>query len=433
MQQFTHWITTRAGVLSGHEREYMVYWWQQFWISAAWGLVFPIRAIFLYDQGMPLAFYGAVAATGSALILVSQGYLGRLADRLENRLRFMVWALAFMVFATGLITLFDELWLLATFQIIDVVATGTFFTMSNAIISSYSPMGRAGRGISIYRIAGSVGWILATFLVGFVVGSAGMRGAHVAAAILMALILIYTVKNASEPPYERDELLEQGVAQAPAQRAGRKTASYRLPIAFIMLLLTLTAINFSQSAGYTYRSIFFKHIIGTTDVQLGWVMSLQAVLEIPFILWLGFLSDVWGRRALLFFGFVATGLRWLLLSFITVPQLLYPLQLLHAISFTSTAVIVLAYASDLVPRRHRGYAMGLLNTAQSLGAVSAPLVAGYLAERYDLRLVLRVAALAAALGVVVFLIEDVRSWYQKRRDHGCESRSPVQRTSRWDG
>ncbi len=133
----------------------------------------------------------------------------------------------------------------------------------------------------------------------------------------------------------------------------------------------------------------------------GSIIALQVVVVL-FAPWIGRAAERWGRRPVLLAGFLALPLRGLLFATLPSAVPLIGIEVLDGLSAAVMGIMVPLTAADLT--RKTGFmnlAIGAFGLASSLGATISTSVAGFIAERFGLRLAF--LALAAA-GAVAFLV-----------------------------
>ena len=140
----------------------------------------------------------------------------------------------------------------------------------------------------------------------------------------------------------------------------------------------------------------------------GSIIALQAVVVV-FAPWLGRAAQRWGRRPVLLAGFAALPLRGLLLA--TLPGVipLIAIELLDGVSAAAIGVMIPLTAADLTRKSgNLNLAIGSFGLAASLGATFSTTLAGWIADRFGLRmafLALTAAGIAALLVVLLAMPE----------------------------
>ncbi|KMO09936.1 MFS transporter [Methylobacterium indicum] len=213
------------------------------------------------------------------------------------------------------------------------------------------------------RLGGSLGFLAATLLGGWLLGVVGtggipnfLAGLELASACGAAL------------------LLRRESATAPARRASGRV---RLPAALWLAIAAGAAIQASHAAVYAFGSIHWVGL-GLSPAETGIAWGVGVVAEVGFFAVAGripFLRDAPFR--LLGLGAVAALLRWGgLLAAAGLPTLVLPLQALHALTFGATQLGVMAALSRLAPEGGRGAAQGTYAACAALASASATLASG---------------------------------------------------------
>lgn len=123
----------------------------------------------------------------------------------------------------------------------------------------------------------------------------------------------------------------------------------------------------------SFFPIYFKQL-GADNGMLGWAMFLSASSEIPFLLFADRILKKLGIYLTMTLSAAAAGVRWMLLSSITNPYVILPLQLMHGLTFIVFSYSMSTYINKNVPKELKasGQALnGLVNlgVARILGSL----------------------------------------------------------------
>ncbi len=136
----------------------------------------------------------------------------------------------------------------------------------------------------------------------------------------------------------------------------------------------------------------------------GSIIALQAVVVL-FAPWLGRAAQRWGRRPVLLAGFAALPLRGLLLATLPGVVPLIGIELLDGVSAAVMGVMIPLTAADLT--RKTGFlnlAIGTFGLAASLGATFSTTLAGWIADRFGLRIAFLALTVAGSAALLVLLL-----------------------------
>ena len=247
----------------------------------------------------------------------------------------------------------------------------------------YASLGNAAAaaffGLIAYQLSHQAVFILGAAMTGPALGSLlALRSRAVAAPV---------DDPAGPPPVERPARTRQAFFDLHLNTFAICVALFTLSNA-AMLPVALNALTARhQNAG-----------LATT----GSIVALQAVVVL-FGPWLGRAAQRWGRRPVLLVGFAAMPLRGLLLATLPGVVPLIGIEVLDGVSAAVMGVMIPLTAADLT--RKTGFlnlAIGSFGLAASLGATFSTALAGWIADRYGLRLAF--LALSAAGGAAFFAV-----------------------------
>jgi DHA1 family multidrug resistance protein-like MFS transporter len=143
---------------------------------------------------------------------------------------------------------------------------------------------------------------------------------------------------------------------------------------------------------------------------------LAATFTVP--LW-GWLGDRYGRKAMLIRALIGFAAMTFLMGFAQSAPQLFALRIVQG-AVSGFVAATLAIVAATTPPRHMGYAMGVLQTSLTTGAIVGPFVGGFLADRLGYRNIFFVTALFAAVAtlLVVLWVREEPSSLQKEESPG---------------
>jgi MFS transporter, PPP family, 3-phenylpropionic acid transporter len=138
-------------------------------------------------------------------------------------------------------------------------------------------------------------------------------------------------------------------------------------------------------------------------VTIGILWALGVVAEIVLFAFAARLPRMIGPVTLLLTGAAGGILRWSAMTFDPSAVLLFPLQLLHALSFGATHLGTMMFLSQNAPEGNRAAAQGDVSTASSVAMAAASALAGVLYGASGAMAYAAMAVLAAAGGAIALL------------------------------
>lgn len=307
--------------------------------------------------------YGTFAISG----LISPFLSGILADRFFSTEKLLAW---FHLIGGGLLlalafiedfTWFYVIVLLHTFVYIPTTALSSSITFHHIEDRT--------KDFALVRVWGTVGWVLAGFLVGYLEWETTVYPFLLAgfSAIALGIFCFFLPKT---PP-----LLS---AKRSSLRAmlGSESGKILLNRAFLVFLIGITLIRIPASFYYSFVNPFLFEIgvpNPSSRMALGQVAEILLMLSLPFVL------RKTGLKPLLVFGMFAWGLRYVLFAYGNADDLVWMVYigiLLHGVTYNYTSLVGQIYVDQSVPAELRASAQGFM---VFITTGFGPLVGAYLA------------------------------------------------------
>jgi PPP family 3-phenylpropionic acid transporter len=360
----------------------------------AGGVIFPLRNVFIHDQGISLVLIGTLSTGGSMALSGSSFVVGRLSDWLGRR-RHLAVGLLIMASATSLGFLrardYNQFFWLT---VLDMAGVGGYSLLIDAIVTSALPEKNRGGGFGGYRISGSLGFAVASAMLGFISSRFGIRAifavaavAYAGAAVAASLMVEAETRRTS-----------------PALDVGRRPGFLRTLIftGLIWFVLADLIAMIGGQIAFPFMNIYLDQALGASAGQIGFLSTVGVLAEIPAMLILGRLSDRYGRGPILVFGFLTTCLSWLLVYGATGLPLVYLARVLSGMGIVRYSVGI-ALLTDRAPNTYLGTLLSLSSLSFGLGGMIGPILGGLVAETAGVRPVFLLAAVVEVAATVLFM------------------------------
>ena len=242
--------------------------------------------------------------------------------------------------------------------------------------------------MSVVRVCFSVAWTAGPSVGAWVKLRHGFHGLFLGAASLFGLFFVGVLLFVPFEPKPHH------VRAAPREPVWRVLTRRDVRVAFAAFLLILAA----HTINAMNLPLMLTQGLGGSERDVGIAFGIGPVAEIPLMLWFGLLA---GRGhthqlGLIRFGAAATVGYFLLLILVRAPWHVFPLQVLHGLSFAIVSNIGILFFQDLVPGQP-GLATTIYTNAGSIGNLVGYLSFGTLMELVGNR---GLFAVSAALTVV---------------------------------
>ncbi|KOS69655.1 multidrug transporter [Lysinibacillus contaminans] len=157
-----------------------------------------------------------------------------------------------------------------------------------------------------------------------------------------------------------------------AQQTSNKAALY---ILMFNMFIAMGTIGIIIPVMPEYLKIF-----GAAGQVLGMLIATFALAQFVFSPIAGNLSDKYGRKNLIIFGLVITGLGQIAFGLSTEVWMLFVARFLGGLGSAFIAPPIMAFVADVTTYEERGKGMGLLGAAMSLGFMIGPGIGGFLSK-----------------------------------------------------
>ena len=169
---------------------------------------------------------------------------------------------------------------------------------------------------------------------------------------------------------------------------------------FISLMLADFIARSAYQMGKTPLLPIFAAALGASGAWLGMIVSISTITGLFLKPLFGVLSDSWGRRLWLFIGAGFFAFTPFLYRFVTTPDELLALRLLHGTATAIYGPVTLAYIAELSRGKSLAAGIGTFEMARSGGYIIGPALGGWLLLSLD---AVAVFTLIGLLSCVMFL------------------------------
>ena len=240
-----------------------------------------------------------------------------------------------------------------------------------------------------YRVTGSFGFIIASFLSGYLYEITGFHAIFYTYIILMALFLLASSFLPDEPVHISGSVW------------GGLNKMMRQP-AWLLFAVSSLLLWISNNGVMNFMSITVKEM-GGSSILIGIVWMASSLIEIPVMLNSKWLLNRFGSTTLILVSLSVFTLRGALLALMPAPEWAPWIAMLGGLSFSLFWVASVKYANESAPDHLKATAQGLLFSIMNLGGMIGSLNAGWLYDNLGFRGLFWTMSIVSALGLAVFL------------------------------
>lgn len=186
-----------------------------------------------------------------------------------------------------------------------------------------------------------------------------------------------------------------------------------------VVLAVLTCSTVLMSSSYTmlipFLPMYLIQELGVQTAEVNWWSSI--IFAVSFLI-SGIFAPIWGsmadkgsRKLMALRAASCLAITYFLGAIVQTPWQLFAVRVLQGLS-AGLWPAQLAIATSVIPHKKIGLCMGLLQAALTAGHVLGPLVGGYLADMFGMRMTFKIAAAALAaitIALAVFIKEPPRN------------------------
>lgn len=385
-----------------------------------YGVIYSFVSVFLLARGYTNTEIGIILAVSNIVAMLLQPFAADLADHLKKISVLALTAIfgfVLLVFTLGL-KLFPNYGLALSLFYIAALA---WLTMLQPLVNSLNfKLQDCGAYVDfgICRSGGSLGYAVLVIILGIMIEKYGVGivpDGAVAMAVLFLLSLLFTGKS-----YRDVQKKFPSISKMQSQTSGKQYADISLwefikgNSLFILLHIGVFGIFFGHSVQSSYMAQIITSV-GGNSADLGRILGISAVIEIPTLIFFGFLMRRFSCRLLLKIAAVAFTVKIFLICLSNSTALIYGAQFFQMLAYAVflPAMVYFIDSVMLPGEAVKGQAFFVMTTTAS--TVFAGLCGGVVLDTLGVKPLLMISLGVSAVGTVIILL-IVNRIKQKKQD-----------------
>jgi SET family sugar efflux transporter-like MFS transporter len=175
---------------------------------------------------------------------------------------------------------------------------------------------------------------------------------------------------------------------------------------YIVLNIISFVLIFTATSMSLYSlPLYLTETLNGTSKQIGHLFSISASVEIPLMILGGYFVRSIGKCTLIQIGFLSFFAYCLLLSLVTMPFYLYPIQLLSGVAVSQIMGTGISHFQDLI-RDQPGTTTTLFTNSSKLGGVLGGICFGIIIYFFDYRTVYIICSVISVIAFYIFYIAN---------------------------
>ncbi len=342
-----------------------------FLIDVSSEMVYPLVPIYLTSKlGVAPTVVGIIEGIAESLASLVKVFSGYISDKFKRRKPLAIGGYAFSAIGKVFLVLANSwLWVLFS-RIIDRFGKGVRTAPRDALIAECSEQGCSGRSFGLHKamdnLGAVVGIVLAYYL--FVYYKGDFIPVFLISVIpaILGVLVLFLVREKKQRTIMT------------AKKLKFQWGSLDLRLKWFLVVLFIFTLGNSSNQFLLLRA-----------KSLGWSTNVTILLYLTFnvIATLvsypaGRLSDKFGRRTFLVFGYLFYGLVYLGFAIVKTPEMLWLLFGIYGIYTGLTGSVEKALVADIAPEDKRATLIGLHAMVVGIGLLPASVLAGFLWSRF---------------------------------------------------
>lgn len=357
--------------------------------------------LYFSSKGYSNLQIGVIYSIGPFIGIAANLFWGYVSDKLQTIRKVLLVILCGQLLTTIVLSQIDALaWLYVAMTIYNF-----FHTPINGLNDSLTllTIRRSGKSYASFRVWGSLGFAFSSVVFGSVLHAVGVRHTilFTIGTISLSLVLAFFLKDR----------VSAGGSAGPVKLSGIVRV-VRQPNLLMFLALIFT-MSFAHRTNDGFLALTMR-AMGASDTAIGWAWTASSLSEIPMFFWLSKNGHRFKELPLLMIASFFYAIRFFLVSIVTDPVWIIPLQLMHSVTFGIFLVTALRYIQQLIPDQYRATGQAIYNIVWSCFAgLASGVIGGWVLDGWGASVMYKIAAASGLLACFGFMISYI---VQRRRE-----------------
>jgi PPP family 3-phenylpropionic acid transporter len=346
--------------------------------------------LYFSSKGYSNLQIGAIYSIGPFIGIVANLFWGFASDKLQTIRKMIIVMLCGQLLTTIVLMQIDTIvWIYIAMTIYNF-----FHTPINGLNDSLTLLSirRSGKSYASFRIWGSLGFAFSSVVFGSLLHAVGVEHTilFTVGTISASLLLAFFLKD------------RVGGGRGSVKFSGFFSV-VRQPSLLLFLALIFT-MSFAHRTNDGFLALTMREM-GASDTIIGWAWTASSLSEVPMFFWLSKNGHRFKELPLLMIASFFYAVRFFLVSIVSDPLWIIPLQFMHSVTFGIFLVTALRYIQQLIPDEFRATGQAIYNIVWScLAGLTSGIIGGWVFDTWGAPTMYRIAAASGLLACVGFLL-----------------------------
>ena len=348
-----------------------------FFIFVGMGIVSPVLTIYAQSFGVSIFLAGMAITVYSLGRLIMDFPAGILADKIGRR-PLMIVGTALIALCAFLNATADNFWLFLFYRFIQGMGASMWMTSRTTLLADILKPEERGRVLGYFQSFQTIGQAAGPTIGGFIATWYGGQANFYfyAATGVLSLILTYIFIKETE----------SGKAHS-GELAFPKDLTLRLiknKGFFFASIASATAFFIVSGIRQDILPFYAAEVAGLGPAEIGMILSVATLANLFLTIPIGYGIDLIGRKPIIVFGLVASGISMFLFPQFSSFVLLCGVSFIMGIGTSGMQQAPLAMATDATIGEPRGTSMGIFRFFGDVGSLFGPILLGAIADGFGL-------------------------------------------------
>jgi MFS family permease len=325
----------------------------------------PVLPLYIESLGIGIAEWSTLAAAFALGMFLFEWMWGSLSDR-TNRKHLLVFSLLCMSALFVLYTLHGSFFFFLVLQLLSGAVGVVVGPTTRASVSEESSSQSAGLYASVWWVFWSIGRIIGPLIGAYIAQSWSFEYSFYASSALSILLILVVLWSF---PQSR-----QSAGKSRSMIHGVNSTLRTHPAQFLFLAAIFAFMG--NSIVRTFLPLYASGRVGMSTVQIGTVISTVAACQLVSILFLGWVSDRFGRKFMAIVWFLLCSGSFLLYLLASTAYQIFLVSIVVGLGLSASSLL-LSLVPNVTPKRMYGTVVGIYGSSEDLGAILGPLVYGF--------------------------------------------------------
>jgi len=324
----------------------------------------PVLPLYIEALGIGIVGWSTLAAAFALGMFLFEWVWGSLSDR-TNRRYLLIFSLSCMSAIFALYTLHGSFFFFLILQLLSGAVGVVVGPTTRASVSEGSSLQSAGLYASVWWVFSSIGRIIGPLVGAYIAQSWSFEYSFYASSAISVVTVLVVLLSF---PQSR-----QLAGRSRSMIYGLNSTLRRRSARFLFLAAVFAFMGFSIVR--TFLPLYASGRVGMSTVQIGTLISTVAASQLVALLFLGWVSDRFGRKPMAIVLFLLCSGSFILYLLANTVFQVFIVSTAAGLGL-SASLLLLSLVPDVTPKRMYGTVVGIYGSCEDLGIIMGPLVYG---------------------------------------------------------